>query len=161
MANAACPRCGHYNQFRCPNCGHGTLIKGSDYYSGPYVICDNCQVKWSELRCVNCQAIVVASRIKGDAPTHCFIASELYGPASAEKAALIRFRDEILLTNRAGTLFVSSYYRVSPAIIPVMRRSTLARAAMAALVWPGVRLARCANSRTDRRRRDARQRGRV
>jgi hypothetical protein len=47
----------------------------------------------------------------------CFIATAAYGTPMAEEIQILRaFRDEYLLTNPMGRLFVAFYYRVSPPI---------------------------------------------
>ncbi len=53
----------------------------------------------------------------------CFIATALYGPESREVFILRQFRDTHLLTNRAGSAFVTLYYKYSPPIARVMGRS--------------------------------------
>lgn len=61
----------------------------------------------------------------------CFIATAAYGdPDAPEVAALRRFRDERLLTNRLGTAFVRLYYRCSPPLARLIARKPGLRAAV-------------------------------
>ncbi len=47
----------------------------------------------------------------------CFIATAIYGTRNCEELDVFRkFRDENLLTNSIGRLFVASYYRIGPFI---------------------------------------------
>jgi hypothetical protein len=71
----------------------------------------------------------------------CLIATELYGSDSPEVATLRRFRDERLLNTRAGKLFVDTYYRVAPRVVPLMRRSGLVRSALHSMVATSVLVA--------------------
>jgi len=49
--------------------------------------------------------------------SNCFIATAVYGdPCCKEVRALRKFRDEKLLKNRLGSLFVKAYYKLSPPI---------------------------------------------
>src|SRR5580704_12957536 len=71
----------------------------------------------------------------------CFIATEIYGADSREVAVLKRVRDRVLFPSMLGRRFVDLYYRISPAIIPRMRRSTFVRIPLRALVASCVFLA--------------------
>ncbi len=57
----------------------------------------------------------------------CFIATWVFGPLSAEVEALRRFRDERLAFSRWGRAFVKSYYRLSPAVVRLLRGHPIAR----------------------------------
>jgi len=47
----------------------------------------------------------------------CFVVTAVYGTPLAQEVNTMRiFRDEFLLRYQAGKLFVSTYYRVSPAL---------------------------------------------
>ena len=53
----------------------------------------------------------------------CFIATAVYGdPYAEEVIALRRFRDETLLTNIFGKIFVRIYYKVSPPIAEKLKQ---------------------------------------
>ena len=54
----------------------------------------------------------------------CFIATAVYGEDSWQVAVLRRFRDECLLTNIIGRMFVKLYYATSPPIANFLRRRT-------------------------------------
>ena len=69
----------------------------------------------------------------------CFIATAAYGsPGSSAVTALRRFRDERLLDNAAGRLFVASYYALSPSLASAIasdrRLRALVRFGLAPLV---------------------------
>jgi hypothetical protein len=54
----------------------------------------------------------------------CFIATAAFGSSMAQEVAVLReFRDNYLLTNRAGTAAVQFYYWVSPPIADVISRN--------------------------------------
>jgi len=151
MAEGTCPACGHHSQFTCPNCGHTKLAHQPA--SPPYMMCLQCRYKWSSLKCTRCGVDIRANQIRGDPLKLCFIATELYGPDSLQVATLRQFRDQSLLVNYLGIRFVRAYYHFSPAIIPLIRRSSLARAIIFVLVSLFVSLARWANRRADLRTR--------
>jgi hypothetical protein len=70
----------------------------------------------------------------------CFIATAAFGtPMAEEVVALKKFRDEYLLSNRAGRAFVRFYYRYGPALADYLRIHEGARAAvrlgLKPLVW--------------------------
>jgi len=64
----------------------------------------------------------------GSGATKCFIATAAYGtPMAAEVLKLRKFRDEHLLTNRAGRAFVRWYYRHSPPVAEYISQRKVAR----------------------------------
>jgi hypothetical protein len=157
VASATCPRCGHLNELMaCSNCGGTEFRRGglSDGTEG--MICKSCNIGFSHFLCQGgCGTMLPAtalgtttSRI-AERVSHnlraadggpCFIASELYGPGSAEVAALRSFRDRRLLGSRAGRALVRAYYRVSPRLIPLLRRSKALRRVVGRAVALAVRL---------------------
>lgn len=65
----------------------------------------------------------------------CFIASAVYGsPLAPEVLILRRFRDEVLLTSRVGSLFIKIYYFVSPCLASVISRVDLLKTATRHLI---------------------------
>ena len=76
----------------------------------------------------------------GGSGSNCFIATACYGTPMAEEVITLRkFRDEYLLTNAPGRLFVKTYYRTSPPIAdyiakhPILRSTV--RVCLKPLVW--------------------------
>jgi hypothetical protein len=56
----------------------------------------------------------------------CFIATEIYGSYDSSPVLVLRqYRDEKLLTNTLGSLFVKFYYSVSPTIVKYIRNKQL------------------------------------
>jgi hypothetical protein len=67
----------------------------------------------------------------------CFIATAAFGSYLHPKVALLRaFRDEHLLTNAPGRLFVALYYRVSPPIADLIARHAPLRGMVRLLLAP-------------------------
>lgn len=55
--------------------------------------------------------------------SNCFIATAVYGATAPETNALRRWRDEALLPHYWGRVLVSTYYAVSPRLVPVVKRN--------------------------------------
>jgi hypothetical protein len=56
------------------------------------------------------------SQLSPYSPAGCFIATAVYGSQSYKLEIFRNFRDNILLKNKLGKIFVQFYYRVSPKI---------------------------------------------
>lgn len=56
----------------------------------------------------------------------CFVATATYGSEFAPEVVLLRkYRDDVLLHNRLGKLFVSFYYKISPPIASWLKNEIL------------------------------------
>jgi hypothetical protein len=147
-STAICPRCMQQNYMpACKYCLVGI------HYVGPRaddLKCQHCSMPFTQTPCVQCGAIISASafaRRRGLLETAaggggCFVATELYGPESVEVSLLRRFRDQNLLTNRWSAKCVTAYYRVSPVIVSLIRRSKLVRVIFRGLVEFSIRVVR-------------------
>jgi hypothetical protein len=154
-STAICPRCGHQNYMpACQNCG------GVDFVgpSPDRLHCKSCGMQFTQTPCqAGCGAVIfaqsfaapsqrlgarIAAGINASRGGGCFIATELYGSESYEVLLLRAFRDQVLLRRQFGPGCVAVYYRVAPRIVLLMRRSTLARRTIHALVGVTVALVR-------------------
>ena len=52
----------------------------------------------------------------------CVIATEIFGPESYEVMRLRQWRNQDLYGHAVGRGAVAAYYRISPALIPILRR---------------------------------------
>lgn len=78
-----------------------------------------------------------ATSMTGSGGGGCFIATATYGtPMANEIHALREVRDAYLLTNTPGTLFVDTYYRISPALADTISQSPALRATVRVLLAP-------------------------
>jgi len=75
----------------------------------------------------------------------CFIATAAYGTETASELDLLRdFRDQVLLKNPLGSLFVQIYYKVSPPIAGLMGKNDLLRTVVReVLLDPAVSILKC------------------
>ncbi len=68
--------------------------------------------------------------------SRCFVATAVYGGSHPSTGILREWRDRVLMKSRGGRLLVGAYYRVSPALLPVLRRHpALASVIRRALDW--------------------------
>jgi hypothetical protein len=73
----------------------------------------------------------------------CFIATACFGTPMAEEVKVLnQFRDECLLTNPVGTIFVETYYKVSPPVADFIRQHPILKSAVRMILEPMVWLAR-------------------
>jgi hypothetical protein len=73
----------------------------------------------------------------------CFIATAAFGSRLAPEVQVLRnFRDQYLVTNRPGRLFVAAYYRLSPPVADAIRPHPMLRAATRAVLRPMIWVAR-------------------
>ncbi|RKY37034.1 MAG: hypothetical protein DRP78_02115 [Candidatus Omnitrophota bacterium] len=73
----------------------------------------------------------------------CFIATAAYGTLMAEQVKILsRFRDNHLLTNYCGKIFVNLYYKYSPKMADYIRHSDWARSVVRLMLSPLVNLIR-------------------
>lgn len=123
----------------CPcKCNHTTIItEQKQQYTGetksgraiykPYTVtyeyCKECGHKW---------------KIAGG--TACFIATAAYGtPFAYEINVLREWRDESLLKNPLGHVFVNFYYHISPPIAKLIEKSEFSKKLVRAFLTPFVR----------------------
>lgn len=77
--------------------------------------------------------------LSGDSDSRCFIATAAYGsPFDRNVGVLRQFRDEHLMSSRAGRFFVDTYYRVSPAAAEWIAGCDTRRAGARLALWPFV-----------------------
>ena len=87
--------------------------------------------KGSGTRCLQQAVAEVAS----------FIATAAFGTPFAEEINVLRnWRDDYLLKNRLGTIFVHSYYRLSPPLADNIRRSDTKRSWTRKLLAPFIKI---------------------
>jgi len=82
----------------------------------------------------------------------CFVVTAVYGSPLAQEVNTMRiFRDEFLLRYQAGRLFVSTYYRVSPAVAQfISNRRPLRSFLRTVLLAPTVSMVKMTRSRWSR-----------
>jgi hypothetical protein len=95
---------------------------------------DGLQASFSTDGSVRAASLTTSS---GGSKSGCFIATAAYGSYLHPKVAELRaFRDNYLLTNAPGRLFVAFYYRVSPPLADLIARHSLLRGATRLLLAP-------------------------
>ena len=77
----------------------------------------------------------------GNSGGGCFIATAAFGTPFAEEINVLRnWRDEYLLKNRLGTIFVHSYYWLSPFLAVNIQRSDTKRSWTRKLLAPFIKI---------------------
>lgn len=116
------PNQGYYDG--CPECSEGKVWFGKYKDEKDVTLkCDSCGSTWKETP--------KSSNVKDG----CFIATAAYGtPKTHEIDRLRDFRDDILLENKAGEVFVDLYYKFSPPIANWISRSRWRKSAVRMLI---------------------------
>jgi len=139
--NYECKNCGHSNSYGATYCEKCEADLKDAYM---LVSCDRCGVALPDgtqpvgtcLKCQNpvymCQnhkAKMVGEEIFcKEHESDCFIATAVFGTALDPQIDILRrFRDDWLMTNPLGRVFVFTYYEISPPIARKARHSSLLR----------------------------------
>lgn len=156
---------------RCPECN------GTDVWQGKV----RKGVVFTLLKCEDCEAVWTTDNSWPDTvpehdnwerlsheddlekkehsePDPCFIATAAYGTPKAEEIDQLRdFRDEVLLENGIGKVFVACYYRFSPPIAEwVSRSERRKRVVRTVIIRPSLLVATALESSAGTRRRNSR-----
>jgi hypothetical protein len=90
---------------------------------------------------ISLQCAAIASA-QASTTSGCFIATAAYGTAMEPEVQTLRdFRDNHLLTNSVGTVFVNTYYTVSPSIADFIREHDTLRAVTRGALKPVIAVA--------------------
>lgn len=124
----SCPRCKNSFPFCCNNCSsyHVVLYEGFEplkYFQSKtvyYLRCKSCKSEYDYAICPACSKqilpeppFVTGDKAKGNLKS-CFVATACLGENSHIIKQLYVFRDELLVTNYFGKLFIKYYYIYSP-----------------------------------------------
>lgn len=91
---------------------------------------------------VECQTVLTDEIDDNDSNSDCFIATAAFGTEMEPEVETLRqFRDNHLLTNKAGRLFVNTYYKVSPPIADAIRESDKAKSVVRSVLSPLITVA--------------------
>ncbi len=92
--------------------------------------CPSCKMEWKE-----------SLERRGGGGGGCFIATATFGtPMANEVNILKRFRDNVLLRNRTGEMFVRAYYKLSPPIARAIKKFEMLRRVVRIFLTPIVKL---------------------
>ena len=92
---------------------------------------------------LNPRDIDIQNNLKAIKTSQCVVATAAFGsPLASEVLALRRWRDERLISSRAGKLFVTAYYSVSPPAARFVSRHEWARRFVRAVLGIVVRMIR-------------------
>lgn len=93
------------DRIHCPSCNKKIVPRMITYQGNP-----------TKTLCPYCGAVVKEF-------SNCFIATAVYGDPNCSEVRILRnFRDEFLLKNAAGKIFVAFYYRFSPPLAAWIKR---------------------------------------
>lgn len=98
-------------------------------------------VSHMEYRCPSCKMEWKESLERRGGGGGCFIATATFGtPMANEVNILKRFRDNFLLRNRTGEMFVRAYYKLSPPIARAIKKFEMLRCVVRIFLTPIVKL---------------------
>ncbi len=119
---AECPHCGKKSEFGKCLCGCNTfMVRGGSLIP----VCVNCGKEYvGGGRCKHCGG-VIPPEFYLPAKKGCFIATAVYESEYSEEVVILRnFRDEILMSNVFGRLFIKLYYSLSPSVAKVIANNS-------------------------------------
>lgn len=128
-----CVRCKNVDHLApCSNCGSTVYTSGFTSEGEIGVFCYQCNKGFSRHTCSKCGTDnAVANSFGTYESGGCFIATAAYGSALAPEVDVFRnFRDGTLLTSKLGSLFVKTYYFISPPLASVISKSEWLRLAV-------------------------------
>jgi len=121
--SVTCPGAGCGRQVHltaCPNCRNNNWQTLMDQNGNDHVVCQSCKSEIRSVQCPNCGTTISAAKF-GNWTGPCFIATELYGYNSPQVSMLQLWRDQSLMPNYFGRLFIKSYYFGSPKIVSIIQ----------------------------------------
>src|SRR5712692_7938440 len=142
-----CVGCGSTSPLEpCPNCGNPAYKLGGSS-SVPGLFCNRCRRGSTSWKCKKCgteNPITYETLLVKAKKGFCFIATAVYGNDGApEVLYLSAFRDDVLMRNAVGQLFVRFYYLISPGLANIVARfASLRLCVRVALLRPIILLLR-------------------
>jgi len=125
-------------------------VVGHDYYRDEIRYFRPTRITWIEITDktfsppadFDAKAYLARNLESRTADSGCFIATAAYGTPHAQEIDRLReFRDDVLLQNVLGTLFVRTYYRLSPPIAEwVLQKEWRQKLVRKGVIEPALRL---------------------
>lgn len=143
---------------KCPECGDSNIWQGGIRKGIVFTLlkCDNCETVWAideswPEKSVHHQSWWTLSHERDlerqEKSESCFIATAAYGTPKAQEIDQLRdLRDEILLQNRIGRIFVDLCYRYTPPVADwIAKKEWRQSAVRTVIIEPSLYLARILN----------------